>query len=115
MKDLTVIAIDELCLGKALGYRTMVLDLISGTVVYVGKGEDSKALLPFWKSLKASGGRIEAVAMDMSRAYVSAVTKHLPQADIVFDPFHVIKLMNEHLDDLRRDNWVRRTKTIGRR
>lgn len=105
LKGLTVIAIDEMYLGKALGYRTMVLDLTSGAVVYVGKGKDSKALAPFWKSLKSSGARIEAVAMDMSRAYVSAVTKHLPEADIVFDPFHVIKLMNEQLDDLRRDIW----------
>ena len=105
LKDLTVIAIDEMYLGKVLGYRTMVLDLTSGAVVYVGKGKDSKALMPFWKSLKASGARIEAVAMDMSRAYVSAVTKHLPEADIVFDPFHVIKLMNEQLDDLRREIW----------
>ena len=105
LKSLTVIAIDEMYLGKALGYRTMVLDLTSGAVVYVGKGKDSKALLPFWKSLKSSGARIEAVAMDMSKAYVSAVTKHLPDADIVFDPFHVIKLMNEQIDDLRREIW----------
>ena len=105
LKDLTVIAIDEMYLGKSLGYRTMVLDLTSGAVVYVGKGKNSKALTPFWKSLKASGAHIEAVAMDMSRAYVSAVTKHLPEADIVFDPFHVVKLMNEQLDDLRREIW----------
>jgi transposase len=46
LKDLTVIAIDEMYLGKALGYRTMVLDLRSGAVVYVGKGKDSKVLMP---------------------------------------------------------------------
>lgn len=103
--SLRVIAIDEMYLGKTLGYRTMVLDLSSGAVVYVGKGKDAKALIPFWRSLKASGASIEAVAMDMSKAYVSAVTKYLPDADIVFDPFHVIKLMNEQLDDLRREIW----------
>lgn len=105
LKNLRVIAIDEMYLGKTLGYRTMVLDLTSGAVVYVGKGKDADALLPFWKSLKSSGARVEAVAMDMSKAYVLAVTKHLPDADIVFDPFHVIKLMNEHLDEIRRDIW----------
>lgn len=114
LKQLTVIAIDEIYLGKKLGYRTLVLDLTTGAVVYVAKGKDSKALLPFWKSLKGSGARIEAVAMDMSKAYVSAVTKHLPDADIVFDPFHVIKLMNEQLDDLRRELWRDADKT-GRR
>ena len=105
LKQLTVIAIDEIYLGKKLGYRTLVLDLTTGAVVYVAKGRDSKALLPFWKSLRGAGARVEAVAMDMSKAYVSAVTKHLPEADIVFDPFHVVKLMNEQLDDLRRELW----------
>jgi transposase len=56
----------------------------------------------FWRRLKASGAKIEAVAMDMSQAYASAVARHLPNALIVFDRFHVMKLMNEKLDDLRR-------------
>lgn len=41
--------------------------------------------------------------MDMSRAFASSVRRNLPKADIVFDPFHVVKLMNEQLDDLRRE------------
>lgn len=61
LRDLRVIAIDEMYLGRTLGYRTMVLDLTTGAVVYVGKGKDAKALLPFWRSLKASGGKIRAV------------------------------------------------------
>lgn len=105
LKDLSLIAIDEIYLGKKLGYRTLVLDLSSGAVVYVGKGKDSKALSDFWKSLKSSGAKVKAVAMDMSKAFISAVRKNLPQADIVFDPFHVVKMVNEQLDDLRRELW----------
>ena len=56
----------------------------------------------FWRRLKASGAQIEAVAMDMSQADASSVARHLPNALIVFDRFHVMKLMNEKLDDLRR-------------
>lgn len=110
LKDLTAIAIDEIYLGKTLGYRTLVLDLASGAVVHVGQGKGASALTPFWKRLRASGARIIAVAMDMSKAFVAAVTKNLPQADIVFDPFHVIKLMNERLDDLRRELWREATR-----
>jgi len=102
LRHLKHIAIDEIYLGRKLKYRTLVLDLDSGAIVYVGQGRDMEALEPFWRSLRGSGARVKAVAMDMSRAYAAAVTRHLPKAKIVFDPFHVIKLMNEHLDEIRR-------------
>jgi transposase len=91
LKKLKNIAIDEIYLGKKLKYRTVVLDLDTGAIVYVGMGRDAESLDPFWKSLNSSGARVKAVAMDMSRAYMAAVTKNLPKAQIVFDPFHVIK------------------------
>jgi len=102
LKRLKHIAIDEIYLGRKLKYRTVVLDLDSGAIVYVGQGRDGEALQPFWRSLHGSGARVKAVAMDMSRAYAAAVTRNLPKAKIAFDPFHVIKLMNERLDDIRR-------------
>jgi transposase len=68
------------------------------------------ALLPFWKKLKYSWARIQAVAIDMSPAYVSAISKNLPKATIVFDHFHLIKLSNEKLSDFRRDLHHQATK-----
>ena len=59
-------------------------------------------LKPFWKRLRPSGAKIQAVAMDMSGGYQAAVRINLPKAKIVFDHFHVIKLFNEKLSDLRR-------------
>ncbi len=59
-------------------------------------------MTPFWKRLRCSGAKIEAVATDMSPAYIGAVTPHLPNATLVFDRFHVIKLYNDKLSDLRR-------------
>ena len=105
LKKVTAIAIDEIHLGRKLGYRTLVLDLNTGAIVYVGKGKGADALRTFWKRLRSSGAQVRAVAMDMSRSYRSAVTKNLPKAEIVFDPFHVVKLMNERLDELRRELW----------
>jgi transposase len=78
--------------------------------VWVGRGRAGEALHGFWRRLKASGAQIEAVAMDMSQAYASTVARHLPNALIVFDRFHVMKLMNEQLDDLRRQ-LVREAET----
>src|SRR6476469_1020273 len=81
---------------------TVVMDLDGGAVVVVGDGKGADALKPFWKRLRPSGAQIEAVAMDMSAAYRGAVSTELPQAKIVFDHFHVIKLFNEKLSELRR-------------
>ena len=55
LKHLKKIAIDEIYLGRKLGYRTLVLDLESGAIVYVGKGRDMESLQPFWRSLRGSG------------------------------------------------------------
>ena len=102
LKHLRHIAIDEISIAKGHRYLTVVMDLESGAVVFVGDGKGAKALQPFWKRLRASKAKVEAVAMDMSPAYREAVSTHLPKAKIVFDRFHVMKLFNEKLSDLRR-------------
>lgn len=102
LKKLKKIAIDEICIGKGK-FLTLVLDLKTGAVVYVANGKDSAALEPFWQKLKASRAKIRAVAIDMSKAYIKAVRDNLPNAVLVFDHFHVIKLYNEKLTELRRD------------
>ena len=102
LKHLKQIAIDEISTGKGHKYVTIVMDLKSGAVVYVGEGKGGDALTPFWKRLRASHAKIEAVATDMSPAYIAAVTENLPKAALVFDRFHVIKLYNDKLSDLRR-------------
>lgn len=115
LKGLTQIAIDEISIGRGHRYLTVVLDLASGAVVFVGEGKGTNALIPFWKRLRASRASIEAVAMDMSQAYISAVTGNLPTATIVFDHFHVIKLMNDKLADLRRELYGETTDLLRKR
>jgi transposase len=97
------IAIDEISIGRGHRYLTVVLDLETGAVVFVGDGKGSDALDPFWTRLRRAGAQIEAVATDMSQAYIGAVKKHLPEAVLVFDHFHVVRLMNDKLSDLRRE------------
>jgi transposase len=102
LKHLRRIAIDEIAVAKGHRYLTIVMDLESGAVVFVGDGKGADALKPFWKRLRPSKAEIEAVAMDMSAAYRGAVSTDLRQAKIVSDRFHVMKLFNEKLSDLRR-------------
>lgn len=103
LKGLKQIAIDEIAIGKGHRYLTVVLDLESGAVVFIGQGKGADALTPFWRKLRASGARIEAVASDMSAAYLLAIAEHLPDAVHVLDRFHVMKLFNDKLSSLRRD------------
>jgi transposase len=102
LKHLRYIAIDEIAIGRGHRYLTVVLDLVSGAVVFVGDGKGADALKPFWKRLRRVRARVKAVAMDMSPAYILAVKTNLRKAAIVFDHFHLIKMFNEKLSELRR-------------
>ena len=103
LKKLKRLAIDEISIGHGHRYLTVVLDLATGAVVFIGEGKGADALIPFWKRLKAARARIEAVATDMSPAYIAAVRDNLPRAIHVFDHFHVVKLFNDRLSDFRRE------------
>jgi transposase len=114
LKHLRHIAIDEIAVAKGHRYLTVVMDLESGAVVFVGDGKGAEALNAFRKRLRSSKARIEAVAMDMSAGYRGAMSAHLPRATIVFDHFHVIKLYNDKLSQLRRDLLREATEMMHR-
>jgi transposase len=103
LKHLKHIAIDEISVGKGHRYLTVVLDLDSGRVVFVGEGKGVDSLDIFWKKLRAAHAHVVAVATDMSPAYILAVAENLPRAIHVFDRFHVVKLFNDKLSELRRE------------
>ncbi len=102
LNGLRLLAIDEISIGRNHRYLTVVLDLRSGAVVFVGDGKGADALKPFWRRLARFKSNIQAVAIDMSPAYISAIQKNLPDAAIVFDHFHIVKMFNDKLSDLRR-------------
>ena len=113
LRHLEIIAIDEIYVGKKNKFFTIVIDWKTGAIVFVGDGKGEKALKPFWKRLRGSKAKIKAVATDMSSAYYSAVLKNLPIAKHVFDRFHIVKLMNDKLTQLRRD-LQREADTMGK-
>jgi transposase len=102
LHKLKQIAIDEINVGKGPHYLTIVLNLLTGAVVFVGDGKGVKSLEIFFKRLRRAHAKIQAVATDMSKAYIRAVRDNLPKAVHVFDHFHVIKLFNDKLSAFRR-------------
>lgn len=97
------IGIDEISYRKHHKYLTVVADHASGKVVWGGPGKSGDALDPFLDALGPEGrDRIQIVSMDMSQAFITKVRERLPGATIVFDPFHVVKLANTAVDEVRR-------------
>ena len=90
------IGIDEFAVRKGHVYKTIVVDLGRGRVLHVGEGKGADALNGFWRKVRRKGVRIRHVA------FIASVLENCPGAVHVFDHFHVVKLMNEKLDDIRR-------------
>ena len=103
LKHLRQIATDEISMGKGHKYLTLVLDLDTGAVVFVGKGKGAERVEAV---LEASLG-LACQDQGSRDGHVSGLPggcwKFLSKAKIVFDHFHVIKLFNEKLSDLRRN------------
>lgn len=115
LKGLRTISIDEICIGRPLKFITLVLDLETGAIVFTADGKKANVLKPFWRRLRSSGAKIDAVAMDLGAAYRKAVDEHLPNAAIVWDHFHIVKLMNEKLTQLRRDLYRQATDDLKKK
>jgi len=102
---LEAILIDEKSIGKG-HFITLVLNARNGELLYVAEGRGKEALDAFFSRLSPEQkADIVAVGMDRSGAYKSAVAQRLPQADIVFDKFHLVSNYNEVIDKVRRRSY----------
>jgi transposase len=98
------IGIDEFSYKKRHRYLTMVVDHDRQRVVWTGEGRSAETLARFFELLGAEGCKAIALAtIDLSAAYIKAVRHALPNAEIVYDRFHVQRLVSDALDQVRRD------------
>lgn len=98
------IAIDETSSRRGHRYITLFVDAEAKTVLFATEGKGMDTLERFKEHLSAKGasaGQIEDVCCDMSPAYIRGIQDYFPQAEITFDKFHVMKLVNEAVDDVR--------------
>lgn len=103
LDELYVIGVDELSFRRHHEYVTVVVDHLKKRVVWVGEGKGEKTLQQFFDELGAERSQaLTHVTMDLGAAYRAAVEARAPQAQKVFDRFHVQKLANEALDTVRR-------------
>lgn len=111
LDQLTHIGVDELSYRRHHEYITVVVDHQRGCVVWAHPGKNADTLKTFFAELGPERcAKLEAVTIDMSDAYIKAVTECSPHAQIIFDRFHVQRLVQDALDEVRR-NEVRATTT----
>jgi transposase len=100
------LCVDEKGMGDGQNYLTIVAQVTEDktTVEYVGEDRNRKSLDAFWEGLTNEQlAGVEAIAMDMWEPYVQSTLAHVPGASskIVHDPFHLVKYMNEAVNDVR--------------
>jgi transposase len=96
---------DEFALHKGHRYATVVVDPIGRQVLWIGKGRSRETARAFFEQFPPGvADRIEAVAIDMTTAYKLEIREHCPQAEVVYDLFHVVaKYGREVIDRVRVD------------
>jgi transposase len=108
---LRVLAIDEIALRKGHNYMTVIMDYFTGRIVWMGENRDMETLDRFFAELTDQQKQgIEAVAMDMWEPFINRVKHHCPQAQIVFDFFHVVQAFGKVIDTVRRDEYRKATE-----
>lgn len=103
LDGLEVIGIDEISYRRHHKYLTVVVDHLSGRVVWAGKDRKVKTLLRFFRQLGPErAARLQAISADMWEPYLIALRRKAPQARIIFDRFHIVRHLNEAVDQVRR-------------
>ena len=105
LADLRRVAIDETAARRGHNYITLFVDIDSRKVVYVAEGRGAETVARFADHVDDhnwDASRIKQVCIDMSAAYIRGVTDNLTEAEITFDKFHAVKLVNDAVDKVRR-------------
>ena len=96
---------DETSIAKGHDYVTLFVDLAKKKTIFVTEGKDSATVKAFKKDFARHNGsadNITDVSCDMSPAFIKGVEENLPKAKITFDKFHILKLINRSVDEVRR-------------
>jgi transposase len=106
LDGLVAIGCDEISYRKGQRYLTSVVDHKRGAIVWCSPGRNAQTLQAFFDELGPERTKtIRAVSIDMSGGYEKAIRANAPQAEVCFDPFHVVRLAQRAVDQVRRDEW----------
>jgi transposase len=104
--SVTAVGMDETSVAKGHDYISLFVDMLQKKTIHISEGKSSDTVKEFAEFLTEHGGNPEQVtdvSCDMSPAFIKGVTENLPKAEITFDKFHILKIINEAVDDVRRE------------
>lgn len=116
--DLHTIGMDETSSACGHDYITLFVDLEEKRTVFVTDGKDSETVKAFTSELKERNGRVDnikQVSCDMSPAFIKGVREELPEAQITFDKFHIVKIINEAVNTVRKEEANTNPLLVGAR
>ncbi|MCF6266274.1 MAG: ISL3 family transposase [Desulfuromusa sp.] len=99
------VGLDETASRRGHNYISLFHDLDQRRLLFACEGRDKSVVETFVEDLETHGGNaesIDSVCIDMSKSYVAGVGDFLPNAEITFDPFHVMAIVNKAVDQVRR-------------
>ena len=103
---LTRIGVDEISIRRGHSYLTVVVCHDTGRLVWAGPGRDKQTVLKFLDLLgKDRCQQIKLVSCDMASWITGPVGERCPNASVCYDPFHLVKLATDALDEIRREVW----------
>jgi len=105
LSELRRVAVDETAAKRGQDYISLFVDMDARKVVYVTEGNDAETVARFADHVddhNSDASRIKEACIDMSGAYIKGVTENLTEAEITFDKFHAVKLVNDAVDQVRR-------------
>ncbi len=104
-RELAAVGLDETAKSKGHDYITLFVDLLKKRTIFIAAGKDQETVEAFVDDIQAHHGRAEAiteVSCDMSPALIKGVADNLPNAQITFDRFHIMKVINSAVDQARK-------------
>ena len=104
--EIHTLGMDETSIAKGHDYITLFVDLVKRKTLYITAGKDHQTVVNFVDELESKKGdrkSIKQVSCDMSPAFIKGVKENLPEAEITFDKFHIIKIINKAVDQVRRE------------
>ena len=106
LKDLRFLGVDEISYGRPRKFLTIVVDHERGRVIWAHEGQNAATLGRFFEQLgNEQREQILVVSIDMDEAFKKAIEQWLPNAEIIYDRFHVVQLLNRAVDEVRRSEF----------
>lgn len=107
IRGLRTIGVDEISYHKGKKYATIVYDLDRGCVIWVGQGKARDTIDEFFRTCLSEFQRnnIRFASCDMSKAFIGAIKQWCPNAILILDRFHIVKALNEAVDEVRKKEW----------